>query len=162
MNTVDTLKMVFLYGAARCVYDNEESDHVIPVIAAAEYISVYLPDNKVIHGRDADLFFKKVMSKAITDFRFNKKIKPNEELYETLAEIGMSRKYPPDNPENITGEQYMNILRALTKCLNPWHANCDLVVILTAIIPCVLKEKLTTNFTKNVEKIIFNELKKKL
>ncbi|KAK7586012.1 hypothetical protein V9T40_003888 [Parthenolecanium corni] len=156
----DVLKMSFLYAVARIIYERETDEALIPAIAAAEFAADYLPNNRRLFGSQADAYFKQVMAKAVRDPSFILKVRPNKDLYATLEEFGLPRVYPTLKPEPLNGEQYMRILQILSTSLDPAYMNCDLVISLTAIVPCLQLDSITLKFLSDLQDTVREELQK--
>lgn len=155
----DVLKMSFLYAVARLIYEGETDESLIPAIAAAEFAADYLPSNRRLFGSEADVYFKRVMAKAVRDPNFILKVRPNASLYAALEEFGLPRVYPTPKPEQLAGEQYMRILQILSTSLDPEHFNCDLVVTLTAVAPCLQLDNVSQSFLRRLERTVLEELR---
>lgn len=154
--------MCFLYAVARMIYEGETDEALIPAIAAAEFAVDYLPSNRRLFGSRADAYFMKVMAKAVRDPKFVGIVQINEDLYVTLESFGLPRVYPTPKPESLDGEQYMRILQILSTSLVPAHANCDLVIALTALSPCLVLDSVTLTFLRRLQNTVFEELQKEI
>lgn len=158
----DVLKMCYLYAVARMIYEGETDEALIPAIAAAEYAADYMPNNRRLFGSWADAYFIQVMAKAVRDPNFILKVRPNEVLYATLEDYGLPRVYPTLKPEPLDGDQYMRILQILSTSLDPAYVNCDLVITLTAIAPCLQLNSVTLTSLRRLQDTVYEELQKEI